>query len=184
MHLWPDTTDKLILEGYRQKFPAEGWVADKLDYLLQSQPDPFDRHAPMGHLTASAIVVFRSKLLVIHHRALGKWLPPGGHIESGETPWQAAQRETLEETGISVSLHPWHSRTKLPIDINTHIIPANPAKGEIEHVHYDLRFVFTLTDGEKPKAAAEEECDWLNVGRIELSNVRRALFKAATEQIL
>ena len=30
----------------------------------------------------------------------GKWSIPGGHVELGETLYQAAVRETLEETGI------------------------------------------------------------------------------------
>jgi 8-oxo-dGTP pyrophosphatase MutT (NUDIX family) len=30
------------------------------------------------------------------------WVPPGGKIEEGESPVQAAVRETLEETGIRV----------------------------------------------------------------------------------
>jgi 8-oxo-dGTP diphosphatase len=31
------------------------------------------------------------------------WGPPGGAIETGETPEEAAVRETLEETGLTVS---------------------------------------------------------------------------------
>ena len=33
------------------------------------------------------------------------WLPPGGHIEPDELPEQAAIRETLEESGVPISLH-------------------------------------------------------------------------------
>lgn len=33
----------------------------------------------------------------------GKWNAPGGKIQEGETPKQAAQREVREETGLSVS---------------------------------------------------------------------------------
>lgn len=37
----------------------------------------------------------------------GKWNFPMGHIEAGETPIEAAQRETLEESGLVVTgLHP------------------------------------------------------------------------------
>lgn len=31
----------------------------------------------------------------------GMWATPAGHVEAGETPWKAAQRETFEETGYS-----------------------------------------------------------------------------------
>lgn len=33
----------------------------------------------------------------------GVWQIPGGNVESGETPWQAAVREAREETGITVT---------------------------------------------------------------------------------
>lgn len=36
----------------------------------------------------------------------GEWEGPGGHIEAGETPEQAAVRETYEETGLKVIVDP------------------------------------------------------------------------------
>jgi 8-oxo-dGTP pyrophosphatase MutT (NUDIX family) len=54
--------------------------------------------------TVAIFVVRDSKILLIHHRKLDKWLPLGGHIELDEDPEQAALRETREESGFEVEL--------------------------------------------------------------------------------
>ena len=54
--------------------------------------------------TVAIFVVHDGKVLVIHHRKLGKWLPLGGHIELDEDPEQAAVREAKEESGLDVEL--------------------------------------------------------------------------------
>ena len=54
--------------------------------------------------TVAIFIVHDAKVLVIHHRKLGKWLPLGGHIELDEDPEQAALREAKEESGFDVEL--------------------------------------------------------------------------------
>ena len=54
--------------------------------------------------TVAIFVVQDAKVLVIHHRKLGKWLPLGGHIELDEDPEMAALREAREESGLEVEL--------------------------------------------------------------------------------
>lgn len=54
--------------------------------------------------TVAIFVVHQRRVLVIHHRKLGKWLPLGGHIELDEDPEQAALREAKEESGLDVEL--------------------------------------------------------------------------------
>jgi 8-oxo-dGTP pyrophosphatase MutT (NUDIX family) len=54
--------------------------------------------------TVVVVVVHQSKVLLIHHRGLDKWLPLGGHIELDEDPEAAALREAKEESGLEVEL--------------------------------------------------------------------------------
>ena len=54
--------------------------------------------------TVAIFVVQHGRVLLVHHRQLGKWLPLGGHIELEEDPEQAALREAREESGFEVEL--------------------------------------------------------------------------------
>jgi len=56
------------------------------------------------HFTVAVFVVHEGRVLLHRHRKLGMWLPPGGHIEDGELPDEAALREVYEETGLRVEL--------------------------------------------------------------------------------
>lgn len=57
-------------------------------------------------LTASGTLIHQGKVLLVKHKKLGIWLTPGGHIDPGELPHQAAEREFWEETGIKVRVKP------------------------------------------------------------------------------
>jgi ADP-ribose pyrophosphatase YjhB (NUDIX family) len=59
----------------------------------------------MGALGAFALLYDdEGRLLLCHGRDADVWNLPGGQVERGETPWQAAIRETYEETGLEVSV--------------------------------------------------------------------------------
>ena len=57
-------------------------------------------------LTVSAIVENDGQFLIVEERSSGVIVfnQPGGHIESGESPEQAAERETLEESGCIINV--------------------------------------------------------------------------------
>ena len=46
-----------------------------------------------------------TQVLLVNHRWRG-WVPPGGKVEPGETPRDAAQRGLFEETGVRADLLP------------------------------------------------------------------------------
>jgi 8-oxo-dGTP diphosphatase len=56
-------------------------------------------------LAASAIVLDTASrvLLIRENYGRHRFGPPGGRVEQGEAPWDAAVRETREETGLEVA---------------------------------------------------------------------------------
>jgi len=59
-------------------------------------------------LVAAVIIQHGDTVLLLKRAADSLWMPgkwnlPMGHVEAGETPLGAAQREVLEESGLTVS---------------------------------------------------------------------------------
>ena len=128
--------------------------------LAADPPGPLgDRRTLPGHVTATGVVVHlpSRRVLLIHHNVLGRWLPPGGHLEAGELPPAAARREVREEVGLAVgpvlSTDPGRA---MPIDVDSHPIPANDRRGEPAHTHHDFRFAFVADPADPIVADATE----------------------------
>lgn len=62
--------------------------------------EPADLKTPRFCWTVVGIPIHQDKVLMVKHKKLGIWLCPGGHMEEGELPHHAAERECLEETGV------------------------------------------------------------------------------------
>jgi len=122
--------------------------AEHLSLLLwqMSEGHRLDLRETMpGHLTTSAIVLSpdHTKILVIDHVTIGRWLQPGGHYEPSAFFHLSAQREAEEETGVvGLKLHPWHQGQDLPFAIDSHDVPGKRSRNEPPHVHHDLQFLF------------------------------------------
>ncbi len=126
--------------------------------LLDSVPDCFLRSCFPAHFTGSALVVSHDgqRALLHHHRKLDKWLQFGGHCDGSEDILSVAQRETLEESGISGLI----VASARPFDLDIHEIPAKG--GEPPHLHYDIRYVL-IAPPEAVETVSEEshELRWV-----------------------
>lgn len=117
---------------------------------LDRLPAPLDQTADPTHVTSSAIVVGPRGTILHKHKRLGLWLQPGGHIDAGEAPPDAAVREVLEETGLRVS-HPAAGPTLVHVDVH----PAGP------HVHLDLRYLLEAGDQDPtPPPGESQDVAW------------------------
>jgi 8-oxo-dGTP pyrophosphatase MutT (NUDIX family) len=110
----------------------------RIEELVRNQPDCLWRSSLAGHLTGSAFVLdsARKHLLLIHHRALDRWLQPGGHADGDPDLVAVARREVLEETGVG----DLELLVPGPFDLDIHAIPEK--RGVPAHLHYDVRFLF------------------------------------------
>jgi len=119
--------------------PGDGREASSKERFLVELgrlPDPCDETADPVHVTASAVVVGRRGTVMLLHRRLGRWMQPGGHLNPGEAPWNAALREAGEETGLPVG-HPPGGPLLLGLDVHD---------AALGHTHLDLRYLLVGTD--------------------------------------
>ena len=111
--------------------------------------------------TVAVFVQWEGKILLHFHRKLGMWLPPGGHIEQGELPDNAAVREVLEETGLEVELV-GERREDVEDPVQLHR-PAGVQLENIEpgHQHIDLIYVARPTGfTEIAESYSEDRVGW------------------------
>ena len=145
-------------------------------FKILSSLNPCSRLNEEGHITVSGLVIRNGRALLIFHPYIKEWMQPGGHIDPGEAPIDAATREVYEETGVICN--PIKGCLD-PIDIDLHEIPANPKKGEAAHVHIDLLFLFEAAEeGESPE---EIQKAWLPFEEISNARLRRAIKKLQNE---
>ena len=142
--------------------------------ILES-PNPYSRANKVGHITASGLVIRGDKVLLILHPYLKSWLQPGGHIDDGESPVDAAIREVREETGFICALD---SNDSKPIDVDIHEIPLNSKKGEVAHLHIDLLYRLKVLREDKP--SEDISTAWLPFKQVESARIQRALAKLSS----
>lgn len=106
--------------------------------------------------TIAVFVVKENRILLVHHRALQRWLPLGGHIEPGEDPISAVHREALEESGLRIELL---LEKPLPVLPDVQVLPPpvymdiHPITGE--HAHLGMVYFARPLGGELTLSESE-----------------------------
>jgi ADP-ribose pyrophosphatase YjhB (NUDIX family) len=123
----------------------------------------------LRHFTVAVFVVDAGRVLLHFHRRLGRWLPPGGHVEADELPDDAARREVEEETGLVVRLV---GSRGLPVDEPRQLVL--PAGVQVEsiypgHEHIDLVYFAVPAGPGQPIAVEYQQRDrvgWYGLGQL------------------
>jgi 8-oxo-dGTP pyrophosphatase MutT (NUDIX family) len=147
---------------------------------ILSIPNAYKRSLLDRHLTASAWIMHPhdSRVLLLHHVKLARWLQPGGHADGEENLYRVALKEANEETG----LFQLKLLGKSFFDLDIHRIPER--SGVPAHDHYDVRFAFVAKDYDQIQKNHESNTvQWIDCERVseitdnELS-ITRMLYKS------
>ena len=122
---------RILVERHRPASPREVVARERFLTELSRLGAPCDEHAGPTHVTASGIVVGRRGTVLHRHKRLGIWMQPGGHIDAGESPDEAALREATEELGLAVE-HPATGPMLIHLDVH---------RAAHAHTHLDLRYL-------------------------------------------
>lgn len=120
------------------------------------------RAYPDRPIVGVGAVVLRDREVLLVRRASdplrGQWSLPGGMLELGETLRQAAEREVLEETGLSV-------RVDEVLEVFDSIIPDVEGRTQF---HYVLIDFLCHSPGGEPHAGSDvSEVSWAGVDELE-----------------
>ena len=113
---------------------------------------PLDREADAVHVTGSGVVVGARGVVLLEHKRLGIWLQPGGHLDPGENPWTAAERETAEETGLRAGLAGPFDAHRVP-----ELLHVDVHAGGRGHTHLDLRYLIDGGDADPAPPEGESQ---------------------------
>jgi 8-oxo-dGTP pyrophosphatase MutT (NUDIX family) len=146
----------VVLADVAARAPVDERERASIAEILAAVPRlarPFDKDADPLHVTGSALIVGRRGIVLLRHRLLGIWVQPGGHIDPGEKPWEAARREATEETGMAVRF----------LGDEPELAHVDVHPGGRGHTHLDLRYLCTAGDADPaPPPEESQEVGWFD----------------------
>jgi ADP-ribose pyrophosphatase YjhB (NUDIX family) len=121
--------------------------------------------------TATTFVVQDDRTLLLFHRKIQAWFPPGGHIHEDELPCDAALREVEEESGFQVQL------LHAPCTMGEVTVLSKPECILLEqitqdHQHIDLIYFAKVVGGKLKVANSEaEDYRWCSESELEAEEI-------------
>lgn len=161
------------LHQYDTPYDEERIFLPRFQTLLTSV-DCFQRTHLPGHITGSSWIVNRerTRVLLVHHAKLNRWLQPGGHADGDENVLRVALKEAEEETGLKKLIV---VQTGI-FDIDIHRIPER--KDFPAHDHYDIRYLLEADDQETVIVSEEShDVRWIDLSDLEQFNTERAILR-------
>jgi 8-oxo-dGTP pyrophosphatase MutT (NUDIX family) len=152
-----------LLHDYAEHHPDEQATTSRFLDFVMAHERCFDRDLWEGHVTGSAWLVDASggRVLLTHHRKLGRWLQLGGHSDGQPEPLGVALKEAREESGLEV-----RSLSSEIFDLDIHEIPAR--REDPAHYHYDVRFAIQVVGSEAFRVSVESlDLAWVPIDRLE-----------------
>lgn len=137
-------------------------------------------------LVATAYVVRGDKTLLLKHRKLGMWLPPGGHVEPGETPDEAVRREVLEETGLEID---FVEAPRPPAMDDERVTSLHqPQRVQVEAIpnhdhHLDLVYFTAARPGREASTDEGHEMRWHSLADLEAGHLTEEIRLSSADAI-
>ena len=120
-------------------------------------------------LTVGACIVSDGKVLLMLHKKLNKWLFPGGHLDSNETPDMAIIREVKEETGLNLKLINFSELNQAPDEIEKLAVPFHANLHNVgDHDHYCSYYFGTVNNSNFIKNHESKDLKWFNIEEIKV----------------
>lgn len=139
----------------------------------------------------NAWIVYKGKVLLVHHKQLDTWLPIGGHIELDEDPDQAVEREIAEESGLKRDELEFLGSTAPSFEddgtrglMRPHFVDIHPITKT--HSHVGLNYVFAASHDSVSLADQEHhDIAWFDRVALDKAKLRQnvAFFAQAALQL-
>lgn len=143
--------------------PVSFYVLNGFYKFVNNNNDNFyDRNNLNGHITSSCFAIDKThtKILLVHHKKIEKWLQPGGHWDSVNenyiSVFDNAYKELTEEAYGERQIDYKILNGGQAFDLDVH--------GNFNHKHYDIGFLLEIDEGIELSVSDESlAVEWMDM---------------------